>query len=189
VVVRVANKRRVQTHSRSVQPHIYAAGDVIGHPALASTSMEQARVAMCHAFELKYKERVGSMLPYGIYTIPECSYVGATEEELVKAGTPYVVGRAELALNARGRIMGETGFIKVLVNRDDRRLLGAHIVGERASELVHIAQAHLMHGATVDAFIDQVFNYPTLSEAFKYAAYDALGGLQRDGSGTERGAA
>ena len=101
----------------------------------------------------------------------------------------YVVGRAELSQNARGRIMGETGFVKVLVHAADRRLLGAHIVGERASELVHIAQAHLMHGATVDVFIDQVFNYPTLSEAFKYAAYDALGALSRTPPVTERGAA
>ena len=160
------------------QPHIYAAGDVIGHPALASTSMEQARVAMCHAFSLKYKERVGALLPYGIYTIPECSYVGATEEELKSKDTPFVVGRAELAHNARGEIMGETGFIKVLVHSEDRRLLGVHIVGERASELVHVAQAHMMHDATVDTLIDQVFNYPTLSEAFKYAAYDALGALR-----------
>lgn len=156
-------------------PHVFAAGDVIGHPALASTSMEQARVAICHAFDLRYKTRVGTLLPYGIYTIPECSYVGATEEELQKQGIPYAAGRAELADNARGKIMGETGFVKLLVSVDDRRLLGAHIVGERASELVHVAQAHMMHGATIDAFLDQVFNYPTLGEAFKYAVYDALG--------------
>lgn len=160
-------------------PHIYAAGDVIGHPALASTSMEQARVAMCHAFDLKYKLKVGGVLPYGIYTIPECSYVGATEEELIKKGVSYEAGRAELKDNARGKIIGETGFVKVLVSRDDRTLLGAHIVGERASELVHVAQAHIAHKATIDVFIDQVFNYPTLGEAFKYAAYDALGKLAR----------
>lgn len=169
-------------------PHVYAAGDVIGHPALASTSMEQARVAMCHAFDLKYKTRVAGLLPYGIYTIPECSYVGATEEELQKAGVAYEVGRSELSDNARGKIMGETGFVKLLVGVADRRLLGAHVVSERSSELVHVAQAHMSHGATVDVFIEQVFNYPTLGEAFKYAAYDALGRLSRRAI-ADRGAA
>lgn len=167
----------VDAHYRTNVPHIYAAGDLIGHPSLASTSMEQARVAICHAFELGYKQAVGALLPYGIYTIPECSFVGATEEELQEKGRKYVVGRAELAENARGRIMGETGFIKLLVDAGDRRLLGAHAVGERSSELVHVAQAHMAHAAQVDVFIDQVFNYPTLGEAFKYAAYDALGRL------------
>jgi NAD(P) transhydrogenase len=186
----VAGKRGLVTvneNFQTSQPHIYAAGDVIGHPALASTSMEQARVAVCHAFALKFKLHVGSLLPYGIYTIPECSYVGATEEELVKQGTPYVVGRTEFELNARGRIMGETGFVKLLVQADDRRILGAHIVCERASELIHAAQAHMMHGATLDVFIEQVFNYPTLGEAFKYATYDALAALERRDA--ERGAA
>ncbi len=183
----------VNEHFQTSVPHIYAAGDVIGHPALASTSMEQARVAMCHAFDFKYKKNVSPLLPYGIYTIPECSYVGATEEELVKRGVAYEAGRAEFRDNARGKIIGDTGFAKILVSRDDRRLLGAHIVGERASELVHVAQAHMAHNGTVDAFIDQVFNYPTLGEAFKYAAYDALGKLARAAAATaavqERGAA
>lgn len=161
------------------QPHIYAAGDVIGFPALASTSMEQGRVAMCHAFELKYKTSVSRLLPYGIYTIPECSFVGATEEELQKAGTPYEVGKAELRDNARGKILGETGFVKLVFAVPDKKLLGAHIVGERATELVHVAQVVLANGGTIDAFIEQVFNYPTLGEAFKYAAYDGLGRLAR----------
>jgi NAD(P) transhydrogenase len=167
----------VNEHYQTSVPHIYAAGDVIGHPALASTSMEQARVAICHAFDFKYKQAVSSLLPYGIYTIPECSYVGATEEELVKKGVAYEAGRAEFHDNARGKIIGDTGFVKILVSRETRKLLGAHIVGERASELVHVAQAHMAHQATVDVFIDQVFNYPTLGEAFKYAAYNALGKL------------
>jgi NAD(P) transhydrogenase len=158
-------------------PHIYAAGDVIGFPALASTSMEQGRVAMCHAFDLKYKTSVSRLLPYGIYTIPECSFVGATEEDLQKTGTAYEVGKAELRENARGKILGETGFVKLLFAVADKRLLGAHIVGERATELVHVAQVVLATGGTIDAFIELVFNYPTLGEAFKYAAYDGLGRL------------
>ena len=169
----------VNEHFQTSQPHIYAAGDVIGHPALASTSMEQARVAMCHAFDFGYKTHVGKLLPYGIYTIPECSYVGATEEELIQQGVAYEVGRAELSENGRGRIMGETGFVKLLVSPATRRVLGAHIVGERASELAHVAQAHMMHDATLDIFIEQVFNYPTLGEAFKYATYSALGALEK----------
>jgi len=169
----------VDSHYATNVPHIYAAGDVIGFPALASTSMEQARVAMCHAFGFTYKTAVHPLLPYGIYTIPECSYVGATEEELVKGGVDYAVGRFELAENARGKIMGETGYIKLLFAPAGKKLLGAHIVSERASELVHVAQAHMAHGASIDAFIDQVFNYPTLGEAFKYAAYDGLGALAK----------
>lgn len=169
----------VNDRFQTSQPHVYAAGDVIGFPALASTSMEQARVAMCHAFDQRYKLRVGSLLPYGIYTIPECSFVGATEEQLRRDGITFVAGRAELADNARGRIMGESGFVKMLVGVRDQRVLGVHIVGERASELVHVAQAHMSHGGTVDVFIDQVFNFPTLGAAFKDAAYDAFEQLRR----------
>lgn len=168
----------VDGHFQTTRPGVYAAGDVIGHPSLASTSMEQARVAMCHAFDLGFKSAVGALLPFGIYTIPECSYVGATEEELAAQGVAYVAGRTELGDNARGKIMGEGGFVKLLVSAADRRLLGAHVVGERSSELVHVVQAHMAHGAGLDALFDQVFNYPTLGEAFKYAAYDALGRLK-----------
>ncbi len=182
----------VNEHFQTSVPHIYAAGDVIGHPALASTSMEQARAAVCHAFnfhDLGDKLAVSPLLPFGIFTIPECSYVGATEEELKKKGIAYEAGRTELSRNARGKIVGETGFLKLLVAAADRRLLGAHVVGERASEIVHIAQAHMRHGAMVDVFIDQVFNYPSLSEAFKYAAYDALGKLEKREKTATRGAA
>jgi NAD(P) transhydrogenase len=154
-------------------PHIYAAGDVVGAPALAATSMEQARVAVCHAFELMRKE-LPPILPTGIYTIPEAGTVGATEEELIAAGTPYVVGRAPYRLNARGRIIGDQqGLLKLLFHRDDRRLLGAHVVGEQATELVHIGMMAMLGGGTEDLFSRACFNYPTLGDLYKYATYDA----------------
>ncbi|MBM3503146.1 MAG: Si-specific NAD(P)(+) transhydrogenase [Alphaproteobacteria bacterium] len=157
-------------------PHIYAVGDVIGFPALASTSMEQARVAMVHAFDLRYKTQVAPILPYGIYTIPECSMAGAAEEELTKKGIPFVAGRARYSANARGQIIGDDlGFLKLLFHADDMRLLGVHIIGEQASELVHIGLMALNTGSGADLFIQTCFNYPTLSEIYKYATYDALG--------------
>jgi NAD(P) transhydrogenase len=166
----------VDAHYRTKVPNIYAAGDVIGFPALASTSMEQARVAMVHAFDLKYKTAVAPILPYGIYTIPECSMAGASEEELAKKGIPYVVGRAKFSADARGQIIGDDlGFLKLLFHADDMRLLGVHIIGEQASELVHIGLMALNTGAAADLFIQSCFNYPTLSEVYKYATYDALG--------------
>jgi NAD(P) transhydrogenase len=159
-------------------PHIYAAGDVIGFPALASTSMEQARIAMCHAFDLKYKTRLSPILPLGIYTIPELAMVGKTEEQATAEGLDVVVGRARFRDNARGQIAGDgDGMIKLLFARGGRKLLGAHIVGERATELIHIASTGLALGATLETFIDAVYNFPTLSELYKYAAYDALGKL------------
>jgi NAD(P) transhydrogenase len=162
---------------RTAAPRVYAVGDVIGPPALASVSMEQARVAMCHAFDLRYKTAVSPVLPYGIYTIPEVSFVGETEES---CRAPYVVGRARHRENARGQITGDLdGMTKLIVHAETRKLLGVHVVGERASELVHVGHAVLQLGGTVDAFIDMVFNYPTLAEAYKYAAYDALGALER----------
>lgn len=170
----------VNEHFQTRLPHIYAAGDVVGFPGLASTSMEQGRVAMCHAFGLGYKTRVSPLLPYGIYTIPEMSYVGATEEELKKAGRAYLAGRASMAENARGEILGAgTGFLKLLFAPEDRRLLGAHVLGPGATELIHIGQMVLLQAGTIDVFIDAVFNYPTLSELYKYAAYDGLGALAR----------
>jgi NAD(P) transhydrogenase len=158
-------------------PHIYAAGDVIGFPALASTSMEQARVAMCHGFELKYKQRVSPVLPYAVYTIPEVAMVGETEETCRQKGLNYEVGRSSFRLNPRGQIIGETdGFVKLIFRPEDQRLIGASVVGEGASELVHLPMACMMFDGTIDFFIQGVFNYPTLGDAFKYAAYD---GLQR----------
>jgi NAD(P) transhydrogenase len=163
-------------------PHIYAVGDVIGFPALASTSMEQARIAMVHAFDLQYKTALAPILPYGIYTIPECSMAGETEISLKEKGVDYVVGRARYDANARGQIIGDDdGFIKLLFAADDMRLLGIQIIGENASELIHTGLLGLLSGATADLYIQTCFNYPTLGEMYKYATYDALGAkAQRD---------
>jgi NAD(P) transhydrogenase len=170
----------VDASYRTSVPHVYAAGDVIGFPALASTSMEQARVAVCHAFGIEYKRSMGPILPYGIYTIPEVGCVGETEESARTRKIDYVVGRANYRDNARGMISGDLeGMIKVLVHRATRRVLGVHVVGANATEIVHVGHAVMHLGGTVDAFIEMVFNYPTLSEAYKYAAYDALGQLAR----------
>jgi len=159
-------------------PHIYAAGDVIGFPALASTSMEQGRVAVCHAFGLKYKQRVALLLPMGIYTIPEISAAGETEESCKEKKIDYVVGRALYANNARGHIAGDTsGMLKLIFARADKKLLGVSMIGENATELIHIGMMVLDKGLSIDEFIEQVFNYPTLSETYKYAAYDGLGNL------------
>jgi NAD(P) transhydrogenase len=168
----------VNPHYQTKVPHIYAAGDVIGFPGLASTSMEQARLAMCHAFDLKYKTAMSPILPLGIYTIPELSMVGESEDSARAKGIAYEVGRAYYRDNPRGQLAGDPeGIVKLLFARDDQRLLGAHIVGERATELIHIASTTLQHGGKLGAFIDAVYNYPTLSELYKYAAYDALGRL------------
>ena len=161
-------------------PHIYAAGDVIGIPALASTSMEQARVAMCHAFDLGYKDRVSPLLPMAIYTIPELASVGETETTCAKKGIPCLVGRASYRGNARGQIVGDLqGLVKLVFRTPDKKLLGVHIVGESASELIHVGQAVLHFGGTIDDFIKMVFNIPTLGDAYKYAAYDGLQALAK----------
>jgi NAD(P) transhydrogenase len=161
-------------------PNIYAAGDVIGFPALASTSMEQARVAMVHAFDLKYKTKVAPILPYAIYTIPEVATVGLNEEDCRKKNLACAVGRAFYRDNARGEIIGDVkGLIKLVFDPESRNLLGVHIVGESASELLHIGMMVMQFGGTINAFIDCVFNFPTLSEAYKYAAYDGLGMINR----------
>jgi NAD(P) transhydrogenase len=168
----------VDEHYCTSVPNIYAAGDVIGFPALASTSMEQGRVAVCHAFGLKYKQRVASLLPMGIYTIPEISAAGETEASCKEKKIDYVVGRAHYANNARGHIAGDTtGLLKLIFARADKKLLGVSIIGENATELIHIGMTVLDRGLTIDEFIEQVFNYPTLSETYKYAAYDGLGNL------------
>lgn len=164
---------------RTMVPNIYAVGDVIGFPALASASMEQARVAVVHAFDLGYKKAVGQLLPYGIYTVPEVSFVGMTEEEAQKKGVSYVVGRAFYRDNARGKIVGDRdGLIKLVVDSANKKLLGVHCIGERAAELVHIGQAIMTLGGGLDTLIEMVFNYPTLAECYKYAAYDALGRMR-----------
>jgi len=168
----------VNENYRTAVPHIYAAGDVIGFPALASTSMEQGRVAVCHAFGLKYKQRVASLLPMGIYTIPEISAAGETEESCREKKIDFVVGRALYENNARGHITGDTaGMLKLIFARGDKKLLGVSMIGESATELIHIGLTVLDKGLSIDEFIEQVFNYPTLSETYKYAAYDGLGNL------------
>lgn len=161
-------------------PNIYAAGDIIGFPALASTSMEQARVAMVHAFNLQYKENVSPILPLAVYAIPEISAVGLTEDECKEQNIAYLVGCASYENSPRGQIVGDTnGMIKLVFAPVDKRLLGAHIIGEQASELIHIAAQAIMHNDTIDTFIHAVYNYPTLSDSYKYAAYDGLGKRQQ----------
>jgi NAD(P) transhydrogenase len=168
----------VDENYRTAVPNIYAAGDVIGFPALASTSMEQGRVAVCHAFGFQYKQRVASMLPMGIYTIPEISAAGETEDSCKEKKMEYCVGRAHYGNNARGHITGDTsGLLKIIFSPADKKLLGLSIIGEIATELIHIGMMVLDNGLTINEFIDQVFNYPTLSEMYKYAAYDGLGNL------------
>ena len=168
----------VDENYRTAMPNIYAGGDVIGFPALASTSMEQGRVAVCHAFGFQYKQRVASMLPMGIYTIPEISAAGETEDSCKEKKIDHCVGRAHYDNNARGHICGDTsGLLKIIFSPTDKKLLGLSIIGESATELVHIGMMVLDNGLTINEFIDQVFNYPTLSEMYKYAAYDGLGNL------------
>ena len=175
------NKRgyiEVNENYRTSAPSIYAAGDVIGFPALASTSMEQARVAVCHAFGFQYKQRLASNLPMGIYTIPEISAVGETEESCKEKKIDYEVGRARYPNNVRGQIVGDrTGLMKLIFKKADRRLLGVQIIGENATELIHLGMMALESGMALDVFIEFAFNYPTLSEMYKYAAYDGLGNL------------
>ena len=157
--------------------HIYAVGDVIGFPSLASTSMEQGRLAAAHAFGLPVSCRP-DLYPYGIYTIPEISTVGKSEEELTKQDIPYEVGKAWYREIARGQILGDTdGLLKLLFHLETRELLGVHIIGEGATELVHIGQAALTFKGTIDYFVNTVFNYPTLAECYKVAAFDGINRL------------
>jgi NAD(P) transhydrogenase len=177
----------VDEHYRTSVANIYAAGDVIGFPALASTSMEQARVAMVHAFDLKYKTKVASILPYAIYTIPELATVGLTEDDCRKNGREFEVGRAYYRNNARGQIIGDDkGLIKLVFDPESLALLGVHIIGENASELLHVGMMVMQLGGTINAFIDSVFNFPSLSEAYKYAAYDGLGNVARRANESHR---
>lgn len=166
----------VDEHFQTSAPGVYAAGDIVGFPALASTSMEQARLAMVHAFDLKYKRGVSPVLPMGIFTIPEVGVAGETEEQLRERGEPHVVGRAYYSGNARGQIVGDTeGMLKLIFSEDDMRLLGVGVIGEGATELVHVGLMALMMNATSEVFIETCFNYPTLGQLYKYATYDAMG--------------
>lgn len=169
----------VNDHFQTVVPHIYAVGDVIGFPALASTSMQQGRHASCHAFG--HPDHTDTdLLPYGIYAIPEISMVGRTEEELTKAEIPYGVGIAHYREIARGQLIGdETGMVKLLFHRHSRALLGVHAIGEGATELIHIGQAVMAFQGKIDYFIDTIFNYPTLAECYKVAALDGINRLPR----------
>jgi NAD(P) transhydrogenase len=159
-------------------PHIYAVGDLIGSPALAASASEQGRLAACHAFGLP-NPGFPSLFPYGIYTIPEISSVGAEEALLIEAKTPYVVGHARFSEIARGKILGdEFGMLKLIFDRKTHLLLGAHIIGTHATELIHIAQVAMSLGAKIDNLTSLVFNYPTLAEAYKVACLNALNKLR-----------
>lgn len=170
-------KLTVNEHFQTSVPHIYAAGDVIGFPALASTSMEQGRLASCHMFS-KPGKMPPNLIPYGIYTIPEISMVGQTEEQLTKAKIPYEIGLARYAELAKGQMLGdEQGLLKLIFDPDSLKLYGVHVIGDRAAEIVHIGQVVLTMGASIEYFRDTVFNYPTLAEAYKVAALDGLNKL------------
>jgi NAD(P) transhydrogenase len=170
-------KIKVNASYQTDVPHIYAAGDIIGFPALASTSMEQGRLASSRMFGAP-SEHIPALFPYGIYTIPEISTVGQTEEKLTAAKVPYEVGISKFDELAKSMMLGdETGMLKLLFDRNTRKLLGVHILGQRATEIVHIGQAVLAFGGTIDYFRDTVFNYPTLAEAYKVAALDGLNKL------------
>jgi NAD(P) transhydrogenase len=168
---------RVNEHFQTEVPHVYAVGDVIGFPSLASTSMEQGRLAAMHALGQPTKVRTEGT-PFGIYAIPEMAMVGSTEEQLTAESVPYEVGRAYYREIARGAIIGDdTGMLKLLFRSDDRRLVGVHAIGEGATELIHIGQAVLSFRGGLDYFVDAVFNYPTLAECYKVAALDAMNKL------------
>ncbi len=171
----------VDDHYRTAVSHVYAVGDVIGYPALASTSMEQGRRAIRHAYDLPgVKNQTDVPLPFAIYAIPEVSYVGDSEEALVAAGADFIVGRALYGMNPRGQIMGDTGgLMKLLFDAQTMVLLGVHIVGSDASELIHTGQAFLQAQATATAIAETLFNYPTLSDLYRHAAMEALGEKMR----------
>ncbi len=165
----------VDEHFRTEVPHIYAVGDVIGFPALAATSMEQGRLAAYHACGEPTGPLARENQPIGIYTIPEISYVGRTEDELTEAAVPFEVGISRYRELARGQILGDSdGMLKLLVSPDNRRLLGVHVFGTDATELAHIGQTVMGLGGTVDYLVDTVFNYPTLAESYKVAALDVV---------------
>jgi NAD(P) transhydrogenase len=184
---------RVDRQLRTAVPNVYAAGDVIGFPSLAATSSEQGRLAACHMFGAQ-AEPMADHYPVGIYAIPELSMVGVTEDELRQRGIPYVAGVARYREIARGQILGDdSGLLKLLFERDTRRLLGVHCVGTQATELVHVGQAVLALGGGLDYFLSTVFNYPTLAECYKVAAYDAANKLNEverlaapDSAGSDR---
>lgn len=175
---------KVDAHFRTDRSEVYAVGDVIGAPALAATAFEQGRIATCHAFGIKMKTGTNAVdveyempknFPYGIYTIPEISMIGKTEEEVKAAGIDYVIGRSRYKELARGQIVGDRwGCLKLIVDRATLKLLGVHIIGDNAADLIHIGQAVMAFGGDVTYFVNSVFNYPTLAEAYKTAAFNAV---------------
>jgi NAD(P) transhydrogenase len=181
VGVQIDDRNRIVVDEtfRTTAEGVYAAGDVIGPPALASVSMEQGRVAACYAFGIPFKETVDPIPPFAVYSVPETAMVGLTEEAATAQGIDYEVGRGWFADNARATIAGATdGLVKLVFQRKERKLLGVHVLGELAPELIHQGQAVLNYGGTIDYFIHSTFNVPTESEAYKYAAYDGLQRLQ-----------
>ena len=169
----------VDADYRTSQPHVFAVGDVIGFPSLASVSMEQGRIAAAKAFGIEVHSNPATY-PYGIYTIPEISFIGKTEEQLTDEDVPYEVGVAYYREIARGQIRGDTtGRLKIIFHRETHLILGVHIIGEGASELLHIGQAVMILGGTVDYFVNTVFNYPTLAECYKAAAFNGLNKLSK----------
>jgi NAD(P) transhydrogenase len=175
--VGLRGKLEVNESFQTSVPNIYAAGDVIGFPSLASTSMEQGRMASCHIFGVP-AEMSTALLPYGIYTIPEISMVGKTETTLTESHVPFEVGISKYEELAKAQIVGDhTGMLKILFHPDTRKVLGIHVIGENAAEIVHIGQAVLTFGGTMDYFRDTVFNYPTFAEAYKVAGLDGLNKL------------
>ncbi|MCC2639748.1 MAG: sthA [Nitrospira sp.] len=170
---------QVNEHYQTAVPHIYAAGDIIGFPALASTSMQQGRHAACHAFGIDCQTH-SELMPYGIYSIPEISMVGRNEDDLTKQGIPYAVGIARYREIARGQLIGDDiGMLKLLFHNKTRQLLGVHAIGDGATELIHIGQTVMAYHGQIDYFIDAVFNYPTLAECYRVAALDGINQLPR----------
>ena len=188
--VQASNRGRVEVNEnfQTEVEHIYAVGDVIGFPALAATAMEQGRRASYHAFGEPVGNKLGDLQPIGIYTIPEISYVGRTEEELTRENVPFEVGISRYRELARGAILGDSyGMLKILVHAESRELLGVHVFGTNATELVHIGQTVMGCGGTVDYLVDAVFNYPTLAESYKVAALDAVNKMRAIAKVTQTG--
>jgi NAD(P) transhydrogenase len=188
--VTASNRGRVEVneHFQTEVEHIYAVGDVIGFPALAATAMEQGRRATYHAFGEPVGSKLGDLQPIGIYTIPEISFVGRTEEELTRENVPFEVGISRYRELARGAILGDSyGMLKILVHGESRELLGVHVFGTNATELVHIGQTVMGCGGTVDYLVDAVFNYPTLAESYKVAALDAVNKMRAIAKVTQTG--
>jgi len=175
----------INSHYQTSVETIYAAGDVIGFPALASSSMDQGRIAACHMFGVDTQNHLSKSIPYGIYTIPTVSTVGETEQTCLKKGIEYETGRAMYAENVRGQIVGdEAGMVKLIFCPKKLTLLGAHIIGERSTEIIHVASTVLAFNGTIDYFIQAVFNHPTVTEMYKYAAHNGLEKLSETKEGS-----